>query len=121
MNESSSANLDDAATRRGRLIASLIEKGSAEKDPAAWIRSLTLRALRVLDIGKESAAEKSVARREIHEIAREVSQALKAGAGGKMTNDVTVETQSAKESAGQDALLPDASLVRAPSRPAGTG
>jgi hypothetical protein len=63
--------------QRARLVARLIEKGSTEKYPEVWLRALTLRALRVLDTRGDTPSAKGLARRQIHDIRRDVSLGLK--------------------------------------------
>ena len=65
--------------RRAELIARLVAVGSKQADPDAWIRSMTLNALRALNADKASTpADSGEARQEIHEIARLASIEIRA-------------------------------------------
>lgn len=69
----------EGTDRRADLIARLAAVGSKQSDPDAWVRSMTLDALRVLNADKDSTpAARGEARQEIHEIARLASNEMRA-------------------------------------------
>jgi hypothetical protein len=67
------------ADRRAELIARLVAVGSKQADPDAWIRSMTLTALRALNVDKAlTPSDRGEARQEIYEIARLASNEIRA-------------------------------------------
>jgi len=69
---------DPAKDRRGRIIGRLVEHYQAAPEPDKWLQAMTLQALRALDRANLAPADKSPARKEIHEIHREVASKARA-------------------------------------------
>jgi hypothetical protein len=69
---------DPPKDRRGRIIGRLVEHYQAVPEPDKWLQAMTLQALRALDRADLAPAEKSPARKEIHEIHREVASKARA-------------------------------------------
>jgi len=67
------------AQRRGELIAKIVALGLKQPNPEAWVRTFTINALRALTADKEtSLIAKGDARRQIHDLARLVSNGIRA-------------------------------------------
>jgi hypothetical protein len=64
--------------RRRQLINRLVQQYQAAAEPDRWLETMTLKALRALDRANLSPADKSLARREIHAIHREVASMARA-------------------------------------------
>ena len=82
---------DDTDERRARVIAQMVEKAASSPDPVGWVRDFTSKAIRALSFGSLSTADRADARREIHDIAREVSGALRPPSSGEPAKELSDE------------------------------